>query len=138
MREQAFYLIFSNLFSDCLDSEDQGINLLEEEVSEILGKKLSDYAKEIFSGVLAHKAEIDVLISSNTRYWKADRLSKISLAILYVAVYEILYVDTVPSAAAINEAVELAKTFGDDSASSFVNGILGTIVRNLQKQEKTK
>lgn len=131
MRQQAFYLVFSSLFNDEMEQTDT----LKEEITDFLNCELSEYAKEVFEGVIKHKSEIDDLIENNAVGWKAERLSKASLSILYVAIYEMLYVETTPSAVAINEAVEIAKVFGEDAAPRFINGILGTISQKQQKQE---
>lgn len=78
--------------------------------------------------------EVDALIAENTVDWSIDRISRVDLAILRVAVYEMLYREDVPTGASINEAVELAKRFGGERSYSFVNGILGTIAKTLPEK----
>ncbi len=76
-----------------------------------------------------HKSEFNELISKYLKSWKLSRLPKVSLAILYVAIYEMKYADSVPDNVAINEAVELAKKYSSKDDASFINGILGAISR---------
>lgn len=123
MREQAFFLAFESLF-------DNGENL--EELMELYSEnvcELSDYAKTVFQGVAEKKSEFDETINTYSKSWKASRLPKVSLAILYVALYEIFYVDDVPDSVAINEAVEIAKKYAATDDASFINGVLGAVSR---------
>ena len=97
--------------------------------AESLERDLNDkYIKKAFVGVFEKADEIDALISENARGWKIGRLSKVTLAIIRISVYEMLYAD-IPVSISINEAIELAKKYADDSAPSFVNGILNTIAK---------
>ena len=72
--------------------------------------------------------QIDEMISAHSKNWKIDRIAKAELAILRLAVYEAKYDESVPVGVAINEAVELAKEYGEDNGAAFVNGVLGQIV----------
>ena len=123
MREQGFFLTFENLFTPN-DDMDELIDLYSENVEEVC-----DYAKEISQGVREHKEEFNELISGFLKSWKLSRLPKVSIAILYVAVYEMKYVDSVPDNVAINEAVELAKKYSTKDDASFINGVLGAVSR---------
>ena len=80
-------------------------------------------------GVWAHGAELDGYISKYAIGWRFSRLPRVAVAIMRVAMYEILYMQDIPNAAAINEAVELTKHYEDPDVVSFVNGILGSFVR---------
>lgn len=124
MREQAFLLTFESLFN-ANDDMNELITLYSENVCEVC-----DYAKNVFEGVSKHTDEFNEIIDSFSRAWKASRLPKVSLAILYVAIYEILYVDSVPEGVAINEAVNLAKKYAYTDDASFINGILGAYCRS--------
>lgn len=94
----------------------------------------NDYIKEIYNGMPAKLEEIDSLINDNIVGWKQERLSKTSLAIMRLCIYEMLYVDSVPFNIAINEAVELAKKFDHEKAPAFINGVVNAIAdkRNLK------
>ena len=85
------------------------------------------YAEELAHGVLARLDEIDAEIAKVASDWPISQMARIDKNILRLAIYEILYNNSVPAKAAINEAVELAKTFGSDTSSRFVNGVLGAI-----------
>lgn len=88
----------------------------------------------IISGVKSHKTEIDEIIEQCAPDWPLDKISKVDLVILRIAIFEILYgKGRVPDKVAIDEAVELAKEFGNDTSSKFVNGVLGTVIE-LKKE----
>ena len=83
----------------------------------------NDFVNEIVNGVLEYKNDIDRIANKHLKDWTIDRLGKTDQAILRMGIYELVYTDT-PEIVAINEAVELAKKFGQDSSASFVNGVL--------------
>ncbi len=125
-REQAFILIFEKSFNS------------EAEIDEILdlAKELELIEQDEFLENLVHKAcemqqEIDEHISGNARGWKINRIPKVPLAIIRLALAEILYFDDVPAGVSINEAVELAKKYANPEDASFINGLLGTVARSL-------
>ena len=86
-------------------------------------------------GIVAHKAEIDALIAQGLENWDIDRLSKVDLSILRIAVYEIVYADDIPNAVAANEAVQLAKMFSEDKAPAFINGVIGKVISLTENKE---
>ena len=126
IRESAFKLIYS------LEIQKQN-NLKEQidlyfESENIEDKPAREYIEDAVLGIESHKKEILGLIEKNLKSdWKIDRISKIDLSILKLAIYEIQYKD-IPFKVVINEAVELAKKYGEDSSKNFVNGILASIV----------
>jgi N utilization substance protein B len=97
-----------------------------------LQPRVVEFARELVSGVLSHLPEIDNQIQAVAQEWPLQQMARIDKNILRLAIYEILYNNTVPAKAAINEAVELAKMFGSDTSSRFVNGVLGTIFNRVQ------
>ena len=97
-----------------------------------LAPRVAEYAAEMIPGVLAHLRRIDEQIHSTASEWPLAQMAHVDKNILRLAIYEILYNNSVPAKAAINEAVELAKLFGSDTSSRFVNGVLGTIVSRAQ------
>lgn len=103
-----------------------------------LHPKVIEYASELVLGVCDHLAEIDAHIQSAAREWPLQQMARIDKNILRLAIYEILFNNTVPAKAAINEAVELAKTFGSETSSRFINGVLGTIFNRAQQTPTTK
>lgn len=122
-REQAFFLIFESMFAsnDCLE----GIALYEENNGAI-----GEYGKLLFDGVSKNTSQLDEIVAKNLNGWKINRLPKVNLAILRLAVFEILFVDDVPDSVAINEAVELAKKYSGTEDASFINGVLGSVFRS--------
>lgn len=118
-REQAFCLVFQNLFNN-----EETVSIYEENVA-----KVGKYAKALFEGVVSKTDELDEIINTYSKGWKTNRLPKVNLAILRLAVYEIKYVEDVPQSVAINEAVELAKKYSGEGDYSFINGILGSVAR---------
>lgn len=126
MREQAFILCFEMLFSDT------GIDELADNAGDARDVFLSDYALSCAKGVKEHSDEIDLKISENLKQgWKVSRISRVSLAILRLAIYEILYLDDIPVSVSINEAVELSKKYTVEDDTSFINGVLGSVAKSL-------
>jgi N utilization substance protein B len=112
------------------------------DVAEILQRRVEDqklnarvitYADELVRGVLAHLDQIDEAIQGAAHEWPLAQMARIDKNVLRLAIYEILYNNAVPAKAAINEAVELAKSFGSETSSRFVNGVLGTIFLRAQE-----
>jgi len=127
IREQAFKLIYS-LEIQKTDKLKEAIDLFIE-ANEITSQKAIDYIEDAILGIEDNKKEIDSKIEQNLKQeWKIERISKIDLSILRLAIYEILYKE-VPFKVAINEAVELAKKYGEDASKKFVNGILASVVK---------
>ena len=85
------------------------------------------FAKELVNGVLACREKLDRILSEASENWRLDQMAKVDRVILRIAVYEIAIDRKVPTKAAINESIELAKTFSGDEAGRFVNGILGRV-----------
>lgn len=126
-REETFKLIYSlevqreKTLSECID--------LYLESEEIDDEKTIQYIKDTVKGINEKESDIVEQISKNLKPgWKIERISKIELALLKIAIYEILYTDT-PFKVAINEAIELSKKYGEENSSVFVNGILASIVK---------
>ena len=88
------------------------------------------FAESRLGGILEHRQEIDAQIRKAAPTWPLDQISKIDLNVLRLAIFEILFDNEVPLKVAINEAIELAKTFGSDNSPKFINGVLGAIVTN--------
>jgi len=103
-----------------------------EESTKAAGKK---QAAETLAAVQDHHEEIDALISRNLDKWTIDRIAKTDLAILRTAVAEMLYVDSIPERVSINEAVNLAKKYGDERSYAFINSVLGKISRSIEADE---
>ena len=125
MREQVVLLSFERLFTDA------DIDEIADNIMDSRDECYSDYAIETAKTIEEKQEEIDALISAHlSKGWKLSRISRISLAILRVAVYEMKNVEEVPVSVAINEAVVLAKKYSVDDAS-FINGVLGAIAKEI-------
>ena len=122
-RDEAFILIFEKQFSD---SSAEEILELAKEVRDL---EVDDYITDVFFGVVNKCDELNRIISEKAIGWKIDRISKTSLAILKLAIYEIKYMDSIPQSVSINEAVELCKKYATKEDASFVNGILASVVK---------
>ena len=127
VREQAFRLVYSREIQ-----KNEDINQMIElffESNEITEQKDKEYIEDVMLGVEKHKEELLNNIEVNLKSdWKIERISKVNIAILKLAIYEIKYKD-IPFKVVINEAVELAKKYGEDDAKKFVNGILASIIK---------
>ncbi len=85
------------------------------------------FARKLVEGVRAHGADIDQLIESHSHNWRLDRMQRIDRNVLRIGVFELKYLADIPRKVTINEAVELAKTFGNEASSAFINGLLDRI-----------
>lgn len=130
MREFAFMLAFEGLFRDDTDEEILALAETAEEIS------LSGSVVALFKGTREHGAELDEIISTYSQKRQIERIPKVNVAILRIALFEILYDDKVPQNAAINEAVLLSKKYAADEDVAFVNGVLGNYSRSNAVQEK--
>lgn len=129
-REQAFILLFEMSFSD----DEFSLEQIKENALESRDIEFCEYAVKVATGVDKNKAEIDEIISSHLkRGWKISRISKVSLAVLRLAIYEMKYESDIPTGVSINEAVELSKKYSIDE-SGFVNGVLGAVSRDLENK----
>lgn len=127
MREHVFKLIFRVSFHDKNELREQ-IDYYFDDLTDV-NEKDYEYIKNKALLVCELSDELDEKINSVSEGWPVDRIGKAELAIMRLAVYEMLYDDDIPVNVAINEAVELAKSYGsDDNAASFVNGVLAKLV----------
>ena len=127
IREQAFKLMYSLEIQKNENLEEQVELYLES--NKISDKNAIEYIKDAVFGIEENKEEIIKKIEKNLKEdWKIERISKIDLVILKLAIYEIKYKE-LPYKVVINEAVELAKKYGEDNSKNFVNGILASIVK---------
>lgn len=127
MREHIFKLLFRVEFHDSHELEEQ-IRLYMNELETIKDDDLK-YITEKTLSIAELIPEIDDKINNVSEGWPVNRLGKAELAIMRLAVYEMLYDEDIPTGVAINEAVELAKNYGSDSAPSFINGVLAKLTK---------
>lgn len=125
-REQAFVIVFEKAFNNDVEVDDLISYAKEVELfSESLFSE--SLAKSVFENIVS----IDEIIEKYSIGWKKERLPKVSLSILRIALCEIMYVDSIPDSVSVNEAVELAKKYATESDASFINGILGSYLRGI-------
>ena len=130
IRELAFKLIYSLEIQKEQNLKEQ-IDLFIQS-NEIKDEKAIEYIQDCIYGVDKNKEEIiEDIKNSLTSEWKIDRISKINLSLLKLAIYEIKYKD-IPYKVEINEVVELAKTYGEETSSKFINGALAKVVKEMQ------
>lgn len=122
LREQIFKLLFRVEFNSLEDMPEQEALFFEQE--DAAEGEDAEYISDKYNKICQKLSEIDDMLDEKAKGWDTGRMSKVDLTILRLAVYEIKYDDSVPVSVAINEAVELAKKFGQDASSGFVNGIL--------------
>lgn len=143
-REIALHLVFELGFG-AFEAENVMTERLDEEIMRSISGDIALYAGKldetqtkyivsVVKGVAEHLEELDGQIERNAKGWSMSRLSRITVAVLRLALYEMQYVEDVPLGAAINEAVELAKIYDSEETASFINGVLGTIARGMASE----
>lgn len=126
MRELAFKLVYEIEIQK--QSEEEQLELFIEN-NEITDEKVIEYLRDIKNGINENLDEINNLITTNLKEnWSLNRISKINLSLIKLAIYEMVY-KNLPYKVAINEVVELAKKYADESAPVFINGILASVVK---------
>lgn len=123
LREQIFKFIFRVEFNDREEMSEQERFFFDDDELAANEKDIG-YISQKSEKILEKLDEIDELINTHAKGWTTQRMGKVDLTILRLAVYEIVFDEDIPTGVAINEAVELAKKFGQDESSSFVNGVL--------------
>ncbi|MBR5359248.1 MAG: transcription antitermination factor NusB [Lachnospiraceae bacterium] len=127
LREQIFKLLFRIEFNDISEMDEQ-CRLFFTVNDDAPNDKDEEYIRQKYEAILDKLSDIDAAINDRTKGWTTDRMSKVDLTIIRLGVYEILYDDDVPEGVAVNEAVELAKSFGQEESYSFVNGVLKNFI----------
>ena len=138
-REDAFKMIFEILITN--SSPDDVMLYFNETITvdnelwaqKELKKSNKEYMDNIVFGISEKKNSINKIIESKLKKWSLERISKVSLAVLQLAVYEIEYIDEIPYKVSANEAVSLAKKYGGEEAGAFVNGVLGAVLNSKEK-----
>jgi N utilization substance protein B len=138
-RRKARFITFQSLFE--LDFQEfkqnklEDSSILEANIKEFKGAKQKNFVKELFNGVIKNKKIIDQLIEKSAPEWPIAQINIIDRNVLRLGIFELVFGDhqAVPPKVAINEAIEIAKAFGSNSSGRFINGVLGTIYRELGK-----
>ena len=123
LRELIFKLLFRVEFNQKEELAQQEVFFFEDEENQA-EEEYSDQVKGKFRRIVERLDEIDAMLNEKAKGWSTNRMGKVDLTILRLAVFEIKYDEEIPTGVAINEAVELANKFGQDSSPAFINGVL--------------
>ncbi|MBR2706226.1 MAG: transcription antitermination factor NusB [Mogibacterium sp.] len=126
IREKTMQLVYQMDITGDFNVSDLSV---VEESSKVIGKR---QAEETLQAVSAHHEEIDAMIADNLDRWTIERIGRTDLAILRTAVAEMMYIDSIPYGVSINEAVDLAKKYGDERSYAFINSVLSKIAVKLE------
>lgn len=126
-REEAFELVFERMFKD-----DESEEVFDSAV-EARDASISDFTRTLTNGVYDNLEIIDEAIEKNLKGWKKNRISRVVLTLLRVAVFEIMFVENIPTSVSINEAVQLCKKYATEQDASFLNGVLGGVARSQKE-----
>jgi len=129
-REKAFLLLFESSFKS------DGVEEIIESARIDRNEKISNCTIELFRGTTENLTDIDIYIEKYLKGWEKNRLSRVVISILRLAVFEMIYQKEVPVSVSINEAVELAKKYGYGEDSSYINGVLGSLSKEIAKKDK--
>jgi N utilization substance protein B len=132
-REHIFVLLYQKEFAQP-EEEQERVDLYFEQHPTIAEEERAFITQEL-EGVKVNQAYIDRLITDYAKGWKINRMAKVDLTILRLAIYEMYYVQDIPQSVAINEAIELAKKYSSDTSPSFINGVLGKIATEVKEVE---
>lgn len=135
-RHQVRVQVFELIFEQIVTGKESGEILVDAFDSRDI--ELDDFGERLFLGVFERSEEIDDIISKNIKGWSINRISKVSYAILRLAIYELLCEEDIPVSVSINEAVEIAKEYGSDEDASYVNGVLSSVEKALKPKKNVE
>lgn len=128
-RDMAFKILFGRVFKENTGDLDE----VFEDTEKINNTELSQFTRRVVIGVESHREVIDETIKANMNKWTIERIPKVSLTAMRIAVYEMIFESEVPVSVSINEAVETVKVYATPEDSAFVNAVLGKISREIKK-----
>ena len=128
-RENTFLLIFEKICKSDETAEEIFVKATEER-----GLEYDDYVKGVFFGSCENAEIIEASIEKHLMGWKKERISPVSMAILRLASYEIIFMQDIPSKVSLNEAIELAKKYDDEKSYAFVNGVLNAVAKEFSEK----
>lgn len=131
-RKLALSSIFCWLFSE--PNHEECINLAKDLLESASHEIDLELTKQLVEGVTKNRREIDKIIEKSAPEWPLEKISKIDVAILRIAIFEMVFGKTAPDKVVIDEAVELAKEFGNDTSGKFVNGVLGNVIESTEEK----
>lgn len=125
-REQAFIVLFEKIFDN-----ESAISEIIKNAQEADLIKINAFAQNLLTVIEDNAEKIDEMIEINLKGWSIQRLPKVSLAVLRLAIGEMMFVEDVPAGVSVNEAVELTKKYGTGDDASYVNGVLGSVAKSI-------
>lgn len=128
-REQAFILLFEQAVQDKTTQE------VFQDAEDARDVQVHQFTKKLVEGAAQNREQVDAVISENIRGWNIHRISKVTLAILRLAVYELLFEASIPVSVTINEAVALAKVYGSKDDAPYINGVLSSVEKTAEYQK---
>ncbi|MBQ8414234.1 MAG: transcription antitermination factor NusB [Clostridia bacterium] len=127
-RENAFILIFESICK-----KDETAQEIFDKATEIRGLDADEYVTTVFFGAYENSDRLDEAMEKHLKGWKKERISPVSLAILRLGCYEIMFMADIPSKVSINEAIELSKKFDDEKSYTFINGVLNAVASDYSE-----
>lgn len=127
IRENIFKLVYEA--GVCGEANDLTVQLVTENIDD----DDKAYFNKVFYGIMQNKERLDSIIKKYARSYEFERLYKIDMAILLVAIYEILYMEDIPYKVSANEAVELSKIYSTEKSAAYINGILASVIKNAEE-----
>jgi transcription antitermination protein NusB len=135
-REAAVQLLYLLETSGRFQEIEEELVIYFDELNPEISPGAREFSERLCRGIVEHLVEVDSRIEGAALHWRTERMDRVDLSILRLAVYELLHAEDIPKAVVINEAIELAKEFGSDESSSFINGVLGRIARDIGSSVK--
>ncbi len=129
IRENVFKLVYEA--GVCGEANDLTVQLVTENIDD----DDKAYFNKVFYGIMQNKERLDSIIKKYARSYEFERLYKIDMAILLVAIYEILYMEDIPYKVSANEAVELSKIYSTEKSAAYINGILASVIKNAEENK---
>jgi N utilization substance protein B len=129
-REIVFQVLFSWEFSEKEFNDTESTQKLQDYLQEFRKEEISVFLEQLLHGVIQHIYTIQEVIRKYAPEWPLEKINPVDRSILYLGVYEILFDPDVPDIVAIDEAIEIAKKYGNENSSKFVNGVLNTVMKN--------
>jgi len=137
-RQLALQALYAGDLGECEERGDSMADVFDRVATHFdLPRGAREFAWELVKGTAAHRAEIDALIAAHATNWKLSRMAAVDRNVLRLATYELLRAE-IPASVVIDEAIELARRFGDDPSPAFVNGVLDAVARELGRVDPTK
>ena len=138
LREVAFQTIFSMMYQEdaaIVDSISYTLSLMDEKFELEEDLVIPTYLEVVVTGIMEKQTMLDSIIEKHLKGWKINRLAKADLIILRLAIFEMLYLKDVPNKVSLNEALELAKTYSDEESKRFINGVLSSVLNDIENQK---